>query len=254
MPVPHINIVIMSNPLIHFPLYIGDTLKKFIEFPTLEERGAWLSIVIGLIENNGVLPNDKTIYYKCLIFNEDDKQVFKQVLNKCLSKTKKGYVSTEITDLIIKQKQLRDKRVKAGRIGGKRSPKGKQVPKQVPKQSESESESDPYTESESDPIADYFEDFWRIYIPYEVSKGSKKEAKVIFIKILEKGKISYEQIRNGVERYTAYCHNNNVKTKQVHRWLAKEGWLDEYPDKQTITKESDSDIAKRAILDGLDLS
>lgn len=135
----------MSNPLIHFPLYIGDTLKKFIEFPTLEERGSWLSIIIGLIENNGILIDDKTIYYKCLIFNEKDKQVFKQVLNKCLRKTKKGYVNNEITDLITRQKQLRDKRAKAGRIGGKISQKNKQVFKQ------SESESDTYIEPESEP-------------------------------------------------------------------------------------------------------
>jgi uncharacterized protein YdaU (DUF1376 family) len=126
----------MNDTLIHFPLYIGDTLKKFIDYPTLEERGAWISIVVGLIQNDGILPDDDTVFFKCLAFNDQDKQVLKQVLNKCLSKTKKGWTCEEINSLINKQKSLREKRRQAGSIGGKKSTKNKQVLKQ----SESESE------------------------------------------------------------------------------------------------------------------
>ena len=28
----------MTDSLIHFPLYVGDAFKKFIEYPSLEER------------------------------------------------------------------------------------------------------------------------------------------------------------------------------------------------------------------------
>lgn len=134
----------MSDALMHFPVYIGDALKKFIEYPTMQERGAWLSIVVGLVQNDGLLPDDESLYFKCLCFGDQDKQVLKQVLSKCLSKGKDGYYSEEINTLINKQKALRDKRREAGRKGGSKSPKDKQKLKQ----SESESESELNTESE----------------------------------------------------------------------------------------------------------
>jgi len=108
-----------------------------------------------------------------------------------------------------------------------------------------------------------FEEFWESYIPYEIKKGSKKEAKEKFINILKKGRIDYGQIKQGLIKYIEYCHAGKVKTKHASRWLAKEGWDDEYPDPQVALfniekgfsgrRESDSDIAKRAIMAGLGL-
>jgi len=150
---------IVTDTLIHFPLYIGDTLKRFIEYPTLQERGAWVSIVVALVQNNGVLIDDDTIFYKCLAFNDEDKQVLKQVLSKCLSKTPNGWVDTTTTELINNQKILREKRRVAGQAGGK-SRQFKQANAQASaiaiaqanatillKQSESESESESEQES-----------------------------------------------------------------------------------------------------------
>lgn len=131
----------MSDSLLHFPLYIGEALKKFIEYPTLEERGAWLSITVALVQNDGFLPDDETLFFKCLCFNEKDKQVLKQVLSKCLSKTKKGWECKDVKDLIIKQKTMRDKRRVAGAKGGSSSRKNKQEVKQSESESESELES-----------------------------------------------------------------------------------------------------------------
>lgn len=134
----------MSDKLIHFPLYIGEAIKDFIERPTFQERGAWLSIVVGYVLNDGPLPTDDSIYFKCMISCEEDKQVLKQTLSKCLSKTKKGWESEELNALLSKQKEIRDKRKIAGRKGGHKSQKNraniKQVLKQVLKQSEPEPE------------------------------------------------------------------------------------------------------------------
>ena len=138
---------VMSETLIHFPIYIGDALKKFIEFPTLEERGAWLSITVALIQNNGALPDDETLFFKCLIFNEQNKQVLKQVLSKCLIKTDRGWESEEVNLLINKQKDLRDKRKEFGRRGGLKKPKSKQKLKQSESESESESKAESKAES-----------------------------------------------------------------------------------------------------------
>ena len=131
----------MSDTLIHFPVYIGDALKKFIEYPTLPERGAWISLCVALIQNDGFLPHDDTIYYKCLCFDDRDKQVLNKVINACLTKQKGFFICQEITDLINKQKTLRQKRIRAGQLGGKASKqslsKGKASDKQVLKQKSS---------------------------------------------------------------------------------------------------------------------
>jgi uncharacterized protein YdaU (DUF1376 family) len=121
-------------------MYIGNCLKKFIEYPTLEERGAWLSITVALVQNDGFLPDDETLFFKCLCFNDKDKQVLKQVLIKCLSKTKKGWECKEVKELIKKQKTMRDNRRIAGSKGGAASRKNKQELKQSESESESELE------------------------------------------------------------------------------------------------------------------
>ena len=131
----------MTDSLIHFPLYVGDAFKKFIEYPSLEERGAWISIVVAMIHNDGELPNKDDLYRHALIFNDDDKQC----LSQALAKFKKLGLIEEVNELIYKQKQLRKKRQEAGRKGGAKSPK-KQA---MLKQSESESESELNTELES---------------------------------------------------------------------------------------------------------
>lgn len=79
-----------------------------------------------------------------------------------------------------------------------------------------------------------FEEFWTLYIPVDVGKGSKQEAKEVFIKTI-KGGVDYERIREGVRAYVNFTQRTGGKTKQVARWLRKSGWLDEYPDaKSTI--------------------
>ena len=143
----------MTDALIHFPIYIGDALKKFIEYPTLKERGAWLSLCVALIQHDGRLNDDDSLYYKCMCFNDEDKQVLKQIISKCLSKTNGVYMCKEITALINKQKTLRDKRAEAGRKGGLKSRKDKQSlskTKAKSKHSELETELEPNLDLESE--------------------------------------------------------------------------------------------------------
>lgn len=73
-----------------------------------------------------------------------------------------------------------------------------------------------------------FEEFWKMYIPVEVSKGEKQEAKEVFLKTI-KGGVDYERIREGVRAYIDFTQRTGTKTKQVARWLKKRGWLDELP-------------------------
>ena len=72
----------MSDSLVHFPIYIGEALKKFIEYPTLEERGAWISIVVAMIHNDGELPQKEELFRYALIFDDKDKQCLSNALAK----------------------------------------------------------------------------------------------------------------------------------------------------------------------------
>lgn len=128
----------MTDSLIHFPIYIGDALKKFIEYPTLEERGAWISIVVAMIHNDGELPSENDLYRHALIFEEKDKQS----LSKALAKLKKAGAIKEVMSLIHKQKDLRKIRQEAGKKGGKKSKKNKQSLSNSESESESELKSE----------------------------------------------------------------------------------------------------------------
>jgi uncharacterized protein YdaU (DUF1376 family) len=210
----------MSETLIHFPLYIGDALKRFIEYPTLQQRGAWVSIIVALVQNNGILPDDETIYYKCLAFNEQDKQVLQQVLSKCLSKTEKGWVDDNTTILINNQKILREKRRIAGQVGGK----SKQIKQAnaiasatvLLKQSESESESESKTELVKKkegknfvlPLPEWLPlDDWNDYLDARNKRGKKatnRAKQLVIIKLHElrtsgndPGAVLRESIVNG---------------------------------------------------------
>lgn len=131
----------MTNELIHFPIYIGDALKRFIEFPTLEERGAWISFVIAMVHNDGEFESEEELFNHCLVFDEKNKQC----LSKTLAKLKQKNIPDDIKLLIDKQKSLREARKKAGKKGGKISKKNKQSLSI----SESESELELELESES---------------------------------------------------------------------------------------------------------
>lgn len=247
----------MSNDaLIHFPLYIGDTLKKFIEYPTLQERGTWLSIVIGLVNNDGILPDDETIFFKCLIFDEKDKQMLKQMLSKCLSKSKKGWHCDEVSALIIKQKSIRDKRKEAGKKGGKTSKKNKQMLKQ----SESESESELNTESKAEinniktkknNQDDLFENFWKCYPINNRNKGSKKDALLKFATALKK--TNYKNIIDGVKNYENYIRHTGQSNKDASRWLKDECWADEYNIQSFAKQVSRASTKRESMLQALGL-
>lgn len=134
----------MSDRLIHIPLYVKEMLASFTEFTTLAERGAYISLMVAFVQNDGELPTDDEIYFKTMCFHEEDKKVLEKVLKK--------FDKKELENVIKKQKKLREKRREAGRRGGRKSRKIKEeeskqkvkqnVSKPMLKQSESESESD----------------------------------------------------------------------------------------------------------------
>jgi hypothetical protein len=111
-------------------------------------------------------------------------------------------------------------------------------------------ETETETETETENNIGEFEEFWKAYQPYEVTKGSKHDAMKEYFKAAKE--TTHEVIMDGLIKYMDYCHTNGCKTKQGFRWLSKKGWKDDYqvnikPKKQTKSDEADEAI-KRAQL------
>lgn len=71
-----------------------------------------------------------------------------------------------------------------------------------------------------------FEEFWKSWIAYKTGKGSKADAKAIYLKIRKE--IYHDTIINGAKEYCAFCKATDCNTKNVFRWLKKQGWNDDY--------------------------
>jgi hypothetical protein len=84
-----------------------------------------------------------------------------------------------------------------------------------------------------------FEEFWKSYVPIEVHKGSKADAKKNYADALKKS--SHDEIMNGLHNYMDYTQSSGCKTKQVARWLSKNGWLDDYHVQQSVNKKGKED-------------
>lgn len=84
-----------------------------------------------------------------------------------------------------------------------------------------------------------FEALWANY----PNKQGKASALKSYIKARIKDKVDYDTIKDGLEKYLVYCQQNKdwYKTKNGSTWFNQQSWNDEYPLKQTTTK----DVAER---------
>ncbi len=227
------------SKLLHYPDYLGDALKMFFDNPTLQQRGAYYTLRIALLQNDGYLDDDDTLYFKCMCFSEEDKQMLKQMISKCLSKKNGKYYSDEVISLIDRQKSIRDKRAEAGKKGGTKSRRNKQKGKQ----SESESESEIEIESEPNKnlYTPEFEFFWNEY----GKVGTKKTAAKAYRAAKKKtddatllGKLSEYKRYLGERDWLDQCHAST--------WLNEERWNNEYhPAEQNQTPSQIFEQLKR---------
>ena len=75
-----------------------------------------------------------------------------------------------------------------------------------------------------------FQRFWEDWLPYEVAKGSKADAKKQYEKARKD--VSHETIISQCREYLEHCHSTGCKTKQVFRWIRdrnKNNWEYEAP-------------------------
>jgi len=79
-----------------------------------------------------------------------------------------------------------------------------------------------------------FEEFWKSWKTYLTGKGPKSDAKKEYQKAIKE--ISHETLIRSSEQYCKFCEQTDCNTKNVHRWLKKRGWEDDY----TIPKNGEA--------------
>lgn len=80
-------------------------------------------------------------------------------------------------------------------------------------------------EEEKESIVD-FEGFWKGWESYKTGKGSKSDANSAYLKALKK--IAHEDLITARDNYCKFCESTDCNTKNVFRWLKKEGWEDDH--------------------------
>lgn len=79
-------------------------------------------------------------------------------------------------------------------------------------------------------IIEKFSDWWVEY-PKKVSKA---DAEKVFEKILTDGRASFDELMDGVKRYSHHCRTENVENQYIKHpstWLNQGCWTDEYETK-----------------------
>ena len=90
-----------------------------------------------------------------------------------------------------------------------------------------------------------FEQLWELY----PKKMGKKDALKHYIK--SRKKYSYEQIKQGIERYVDYIEQNNIQEQYIKygsSWFNQECWNDTY-DKKELPNWFNKDISKKQLTD-----
>ena len=90
------------------------------------------------------------------------------------------------------------------------------------------------------PIEVEFEELWKMY----PNKQGKREAEKKYIKAREKGNITFEEVKNGIDKYLIYCKQNKdwYHPKNGSTWFNQESWNDDIPIKEFTTKDLDIDF------------
>lgn len=104
---------------------------------------------------------------------------------------------------------------------------------------EIESDIENNVQNKTEILDNEFETLWTNY----PNKQGKASALKSYLKARIKDKVDYDTIKTGLEKYLIYCHQNKdwYKPKNGSTWFNQQSWNDEYPLKQTTTK----DVAER---------
>lgn len=83
-----------------------------------------------------------------------------------------------------------------------------------------------------------FEEFWKAWTAYKTGKGGKQDARESYQKALKL--ITHENLMKSSKEYCSFCLATDCNTKNVFRWLNKNGWEDDYTTPKQSIKGNDN--------------
>lgn len=222
-----------------FLFYSSDFLTGCSDL-TMEERGQYITLLC-LQHQKGHL-NEKTIRLSLGSISVD-------VRNKFITDDE-GNLYNEILENHIKEREnfVESRRIngsKGGRpkINNKPSAKPSAYPKNNLREDENKDEDIIINKDEKENFENEFNEFWELYTPIRdskgdwVAKGSKKECKKKFIKIMLEG-VSYGTVINSLKQYLEYCKAANRQSCGAEVFINQRRWENDYSCGQAIQSDS----------------
>lgn len=255
-----------------YPRYAGDYIRKTRHLSMLE-HGAYNMLLDHYyatgkpieISNASLLPDHSRVYRLCSAVTKEEKQAVDSVLEMFFELTDEGYINRKAAEVIAKQLAAHERRVNAGRKGGKQSSSNA---KPKPKQSSRKPEPEPdildiYIRGARLDCNMSFEMFWNAY-PGNRPKGNKQTARQKYgdvFKELLKDEAQANAFFDAVDAYKAFCESGNYN-QHASTWLNQKGWQtdwqaqitkgdDNEKNRHSRARGSKSDRAKAAVARGL---
>lgn len=226
--------------------------KKATRHLTAEQDGIYRRLIDEYMETREPLPDDDIALARISGVNEIKWLDAKRIVIAFFTHTN-GTISHEFCDqqLDIQDKRSKRRSESAEKAAKKRWDKVKQIQqlkcdthnnRNATRMRRNATDTDTDTSTDTDSKKDSFvfsrkthesdfEEFWKSWTPYKTGKGSKADAKEIYLKIRKD--TDHETLSKSSAEYCRFCETTDCNTKNVFRWLKKRGWEDDYtiPDK-----------------------
>lgn len=235
-----------------YPRYTGDYSRK-TKHLTMLEHGAYTMLLdhyyatgeplffSNASGNAELMPDHSRLYRLCSAITKDEQDAVDNVLRMFFVLTDKGYINKKARETIAQQQDKHQKRVEAGRKGGKqKSSNAKAMPYQPEPEPEPDSlsitnviESPPTPSTVLMPdgnflsIQQFCEHVWSLYPSVGRRKGHKGKFIEQVKKHIKKG-TDHETIINGTTAYANYCRDTGEFNKDAERWARDAEWNNEY--------------------------
>ena len=230
----------MSKSTKHwYPRYTGDYSQK-TKHLSMIEHGAYSLLLDHYYSTEKPIPNNEgQIYRITTAFSQEEQVAVMFVINEFFLLKKNGCFYNKRADEEIKKKQdISKKRRNAVLSRGNKSVTN--VPTSVPASDTSIDDTSTSTSTSTSKTTSTptntpltpkgengdFEGFWKSWQPYKTGKGSKQDAKKSYALALKK--IAPDKLLQSTIEYCGYCQQTDCNTKNVFRWLNKNGWEDDY--------------------------
>lgn len=222
-----------TSGIITVPFHIGDFLSGTMHMDTLE-KGAYLMLILAHYQSgeDGLQDDDKKLSRICGVTLKVWLRIRPIIQEKFYIEN--GLWRSKKCIEVLRKVHEKSSAQRAKALKRHDSYHATAEPRHCqpkPKPKEDTNVSSPHTPQDKISYDDDFDDFWRGWIPYDMSKGSKAQAKKVYEK--SRKETSHEIIIEKRDQYLAECHSHQRRTTHASTWLnpaGNRGWDDEYPE------------------------